>query len=287
MLNISDNQATATSYFYSMEDKKGVNTVFETKDYSIFKFSNSNRFVSYREEMLDEARRGIISPIIVNEHMVVIDGQNRLYHSKLAGVPVEYIIKEGLKDEDIIRMNTSQKSWTLQNYIESFANQGNKEYIKLVELINHGNYGAASLCQIAINMPASGSVMKVIKNGNFKFHNYEKTLEFLEFEKDFLEKANVKRKASTINALYELFRRKGVDKNRVIRKTIECNFDKDLKDRKFYHTEAVRSFIDVYNSGLGQNSKSYITYYIDNSNKLIIDRELQDWALPNKKSKIN
>ena len=71
-----------------------VNEVYKTNDLSIFKFTKFNRNVVHTREMLEQAKQGFISPIIVNEYMVVIDGQHRLEHAKEAGVPIEYIINQ-------------------------------------------------------------------------------------------------------------------------------------------------------------------------------------------------
>lgn len=259
-----------------------VNQVYVTTDYDIFSFSKSNRYFSYREEMFLEAQRGFIAPIIVNEKLVVIDGQNRLYHAKMAKVPVEYIVKDGLGDDDIIRMNTSQKSWSLQNYVESFANQDFEEYIKLVELLNQTKHGVTALAQVGYNAPAAGKITNIIKDGKFKFHNYDKTLEFLDFEKKFREETGLKRKLSTTNSLYELFRHKGIDFDRLIKKTLETGLDKELGKVKYNHQAGVQRFIDVYNERLSPGSSNYIAYSVNNTGKLRIERELQDWALPKK-----
>lgn len=52
-----------------------VNEVYKTDDLDMFKFTKFNRNVLFTDEMLEQAKEGFISPIIVNEYMVVIDGQ--------------------------------------------------------------------------------------------------------------------------------------------------------------------------------------------------------------------
>src|SRR5690625_2430380 len=89
----------------AVSDQQGINIVYKTDNLDMFQLSKFNRNVFLRKEMLEQAREGFISPIIVNENMVVIDGQHRLEASKKEGVPVEYIIKPGLDENDIVRMN--------------------------------------------------------------------------------------------------------------------------------------------------------------------------------------
>ena len=52
-----------------------VNEVYKTDDLDMFKFTKFNRNVLFTDEMLEQAKEGFISPIIVNEYMVVIDGR--------------------------------------------------------------------------------------------------------------------------------------------------------------------------------------------------------------------
>ncbi|PTI39343.1 hypothetical protein BU062_11370 [Staphylococcus succinus] len=59
-----------------------VNEVYKTDDLDMFKFTKFNRNILFTDEMLKQAKEGFISPIIVNEYMVVIDGQHRLEHAK-------------------------------------------------------------------------------------------------------------------------------------------------------------------------------------------------------------
>ena len=51
-----------------------VNEVYKTDDLDMFKFTKFNRNILFTDEMLKQAKEGFISPIIVNEYMVVIHG---------------------------------------------------------------------------------------------------------------------------------------------------------------------------------------------------------------------
>lgn len=59
-----------------------VNAVYETDDLSIFQLSRFNRNVVLRTKMIEQAEEGIVAPIIVNENLMVIDGQHRLKASE-------------------------------------------------------------------------------------------------------------------------------------------------------------------------------------------------------------
>lgn len=256
-----------------------INEVYKTDDYSIFKLSKFNRNVILRKDMLEQAKQGIVSPIIVNEEMIVIDGQNRLLHSKEVGAPVEYIIKEGLTEEDITRMNVNQKPWSLENYIEAFANKGLDEYVKLVDLISQKFSNVTNTVNIAIDVPTGFQKAKnLVKNGEFTFHDYDKAVEFLHYSKRFREETKTPKRSRVETALYELFRLKGFDKNRIINKVIQTEIAEDIKLKDPKHTEALKMLIDAYNHKLNPASDKYLSYHITSLGTIVIDQDRQSWT---------
>lgn len=109
-----------------------------TKDYKKFKKLIGNRNVTetrINKILQSIAKVGYISnPIIVNEKMEVIDGQGRLAALERLGLPIEYVIQEGVGINECISMNLHQTNWNLMNYIVSFASRKNENYIKLLKL---------------------------------------------------------------------------------------------------------------------------------------------------------
>lgn len=259
-----------------------VNNVYKTNDYSIFQFSKFNRNVLLRKEMLEQAKEGFLSPIIVNENLMVIDGQHRLKASEQVGVPVEFIIKPGLNEHDIVRMNTVQKPWSLKNFIEAFANQGKEEYIKLVNLLNQGYADTTAVLVASMNnMTTGGSSKKVIQEGNFKFFNYEKTVEFLNWYKnDFKKRTGTPTKSKVCIALWGLYQIEGIDLNRIILRTNQdIEFVENIKTATMNQTDATRQFIDRYNAKLSKKSGRAIEYYISSNGFVVIKSKKADWAI--------
>ncbi|MDU4964828.1 ParB N-terminal domain-containing protein [Staphylococcus epidermidis] len=257
-----------------------VNEVYKTDDLDMFKFTKFNRNVLFTDEMLEQAKEGFISPIIVNEYMVVIDGQHRLEHAKKAGVPIEYIIKPGLTEHDIVRMNTTQRPWSLLNFIESYANQGSEQYVALLNLINKKYAGTSVVISVGRNSTGSSKgLTDLVKSGNFEFVNFEQTLNFLKYYERFRKETNTPKKTKVALAIYALYRLKDFDEDRLIRKVLQKKFDDDLRVKGYDLTEALREFIDKYNDKLTQDSSSFIEYYVKNNGELIIDNPKKDWAL--------
>lgn len=255
-----------------------VNEVYKTDDLEMFKFTKFNRNVLFTDEMLEQAKEGFISPIIVNEYMVVIDGQHRLEHAKKAGVPIEYIIKPGLNEHDIVRMNTTQRKWNMMNYIESYANQGSEEYVTLLNLLNKNYAGTTVVISVARNQTTSGDVNKLIKSGSFEFINFEETLNFLKYYEKFRKETDTPKRTKPALALYSLFRIEGFDGDRLIRKVLQKKFDDDLRTKGYNLTEVLKEFIDKYNDKLSQDSPLFIEYYSKNNGDLIIENARKEWA---------
>ena len=257
-----------------------VNEVYKTDDLDMFKFTKFNRNILFTDEMLKQAKEGFISPIIVNEYMVVIDGQHRLEHAKKAGVPIEYIVKPGLTEHDIVRMNTTQRPWSLLNFIESYANQGSEQYVALLNLINKKYAGTSVVISVGRNSTGSSKgLTDLVKSGNFEFVNFEQTLNFLKYYERFRKETNTPKKTKVALSIYALYRLKGFDEDRLIRKVLQKKFDDDLRVKGYDLTEALREFIDKYNDKLTQDSSSFIEYYVKNNGELIIDNPKKDWAL--------
>lgn len=256
-----------------------VNDVYKTSDYSVFQFSKFNRNVLLRKEMLEQAKEGILSPVIVNENLMVIDGQHRLKASEQVGAPVEFIVKSGLNEHDIVRMNTVQKPWTLANFIEAFANQGKEEYVKLLNLLNDFYGNTTVVSQVAMNVTSIKPVREAIEKGEFEFFNYEKTVEFLTILKKFKEDVNVPYKTKTALALFNLFKVKKFSIEKLTKKVIQRGLDEQMRVKTFNITEQTKAFLDVYNHAVPIRSENYLHYHVTSNGEIIFDEEKADWAI--------
>ena len=90
------------------DDKKDKFKIHSTTDYNQFKYIKGNREVveSHVKTLSDQiAKKDFQIPIIVNEKMEVCEGQHRLEAYRLLGVPITYIVKEGLEIQDIREMD--------------------------------------------------------------------------------------------------------------------------------------------------------------------------------------
>lgn len=255
-----------------------VNHVYETTDYSIFKPHKRNRNVITRNDMLEQAKEGIISPLIVNGEMIVIDGQNRLHHSMMVGASVKYIIDESLTIDDIARMNTNQEKWMLLDWIESYANEGREEYEKLIYILNNHYSDASLVSGLCINVISNSEARKSIMSGNFRIRNYETIISFFQYLNRFLDETKANKNSPTTKAVYQLFRVKKFDKDRLIKKVRSSRFDEELRDKRLTQTAVLQGLLDAYNDRLGVNSETKIEYHIKSNGQIIVDEEFNEWA---------
>lgn len=113
--------------------------IYTTFDYDKFKTLVDNREVKQRttSKIIESIHKVgyITNPIIVNERMEVIDGQNRLEALKELNMPVDYIVVEGATIKHCRALNINQSNWTTMDYIRSYADGGNASYRYLVAML--------------------------------------------------------------------------------------------------------------------------------------------------------
>ena len=112
--------------------------IYETTNYSKFKTMEGNRAVKDgRVNRIVESINKVgyvLSPILVNEKMEVIDGQGRLSALERLGLPVHYMVQNGIGIEECRQMNIHQSNWTNYDYVVSYAIMGNENYQRLQSL---------------------------------------------------------------------------------------------------------------------------------------------------------
>lgn len=112
---------------------KTVNQVYSTTDYNLFKSLKGNRVVNKLHiRRLRESFKSnyLLSPIIVNEHYEIIDGQHRFEAAKELGLPVNYIVCGGYSLREVQVLNTNMKNWKSEDYLNAYCDLGYPEYLK-------------------------------------------------------------------------------------------------------------------------------------------------------------
>ncbi len=128
----------------------------KTKNYEMFEYMDSNRKINAGlvERLVKSIKEiGYIEsrPIIVNEDMVVIDGQHRLEACKRLGIPVIYQVSNVDMSKAMIALNMNQQIWRLSDYIDSYATQGKKCYKYILDFENKYKLGISNSIIICLN----------------------------------------------------------------------------------------------------------------------------------------
>ena len=116
-----------------------IGKIYRTEDHSKFKHLEGNRAVSIARankiKKSIEKNGYIFNPIIVNEKFEIIDGGGRQHVLEELQMPIDYIVKPGLTIADCQALNSASSNWKLTDYIESYAECGNVNYIYLRNLM--------------------------------------------------------------------------------------------------------------------------------------------------------
>lgn len=113
-------------------------TVHETKNYSDFKFLDSNRqpnqiLINKLVESIKE--NGLQIPIIVNPKFEIVDGQHRFWALQTLGYVIHYIVSKTWKnDTHTIEINNTAKRWTALDFANYASVSGNLDVRKALKL---------------------------------------------------------------------------------------------------------------------------------------------------------
>ena len=121
---------------------KKVNEVYQTKDYSRFKFIKDNREIrqGHVNNLIKSMKdKGWIpgSYVVVNRLFEIIDGQHRTLAAIAADVPINWTMERSATGDTIRELNKNQKNWQLSDHIHGFVKDGNSHYIELDKFIKH------------------------------------------------------------------------------------------------------------------------------------------------------
>lgn len=113
--------------------------VKSTTDYSKFKFIKGNRPIDKRVKKMVRAikRKNMLAdfPILTKANCdgrnQIFDGQTRFEAAKQLKLPVFYIESPHIEIGDVPEANSVQSPWTTRDYLYSWSERGNANYIKI------------------------------------------------------------------------------------------------------------------------------------------------------------
>jgi hypothetical protein len=176
--------------------------VLKTTDYHLFSLISGNRKVNMAHvKRLERSfqKRQLFSPIIVNEHYQIIDGQHRFSVCQKLKLPIHYIVVEGYGLDEVQVLNTNSSNWKRVDYLNAYCDLGYPEYLKfkrfsqrypmfgfqIIELIltNKSSFhkrGKNADIMSPTNKSGSYVAQRTFEEGEFRCEDYELSCLFAE-----------------------------------------------------------------------------------------------------------
>lgn len=151
------------------------------------------------------------NPILVNEDFEVIDGQHRLEIARKNKLEIYYFIVPNAQLEETLMLNANNESWKINDYVSSYMDLGNQDYITLSEFKKHYNLNWSIAMGILMNLPLENyeilrtDLMKILKDGQFKVKDYDQAVKTAEIIMEFrpFTDGNTYRARGFITALFK------------------------------------------------------------------------------------
>lgn len=175
--------------------------IYKTKNYQIFKKHKNNRNINNLHvidliESIKKVNNLKHNPLFVNKKMEILDGQHRLEAAKALNLDIyltikgdtgiygensfQYYVANNANDpedptdlRDIIELNNNNKYWDINNFLQTFIDSGNINYIKFKEFMQNNGIDMATML---ILFACTGKAYQKFKDGDFTFPEGPKVL---------------------------------------------------------------------------------------------------------------
>lgn len=230
--------------------------VEETSNYDKFITLKGNRNVDrnhvkvLQKKMVEEGNLTEIIPIIVNEKMEVIDGQHRLEALRELEWPVFYEVKKGLTLDTVTAINNGNKNWSWFDKAFSYAELGNENYQRFLNLWDYFSLSYSILVHYA-GVGDTGRKASGFSRGKFVMGDQEKAFKLLKQYKEIAEAAD-HANAKFAHALYDVMVLPDYDHKRMLDKMSKYAGDLKIQSKK---VDYLRDIEDVYNTYVTEVNK--------------------------------
>lgn len=157
--------------------------VYQTTNYDTLVTMAGNRRINqpnFRRLKVSMEKRQLFSPILVNERMQIIDGQHRFLCCQELKLPVFYIVVPNYGLEEVQILNTNTANWTKMDYLKSFCDLKNYEYIKFKRfMLDYPDFGFQSAYRLLTLSTGMKIKVKKGKKKNQKFSRDENAVTHL------------------------------------------------------------------------------------------------------------
>lgn len=230
--------------------------VEETKDYDQFVNLHGNRKLDKThvkrliQKMTTEGNLTEIFPIVVNEKMEVIDGQHRLEALRQLEWPVFYELKKGLNIDTVQALNTGTRNWTWFDYAFSFAEQGNENYQRFLNMWDYFDLPYTIVLHFCGSQ--DNSRRGKFHRGTFEMMDHTMTFNLLKQYKEIVGVSG-HQTSKFAYALFDIMRLPEYDHKRMVEKMKK--FGSELKGYT-NKQDYLRAIEDIYNTYVREEDKA-------------------------------
>lgn len=224
-----------------------------TTDYGQFRLMKGNRSVDYnhvkklKREMERNPQLLASNPILVNEHLFIIDGQHRRMAAQELGVPVFYIVSAGSTIEATRHLNTSQKRWQLLDFARSYADSGREDYVQFLQFHKEFPEIPPAVLRVYLAGGQKHQMAEDFMRGEFKVSDLDEARSNLQNLQAVIDKTHIQLNAPMAHALLQLWSTNDDFDNETFMSKLDRENARELLRPASAIRACLRSIEDVYN----------------------------------------
>lgn len=156
--------------------------VLITKDYSIFKKIKGNRPIipSHVKNLIKAMCKSyLLTIVLVNEKMEVMDGQNRLDAIITLKLPVHFMIVPGYGMNEVQMLNELDKNWSSNTFMDSYCTLGFEHYITYRDFMRKYGINHHETYSLLSDSNSVGN-SEIFFGGHFKVVNLPKATKIID-----------------------------------------------------------------------------------------------------------
>lgn len=157
--------------------------IYVSSDYDKFTLSEFNRIPSLSKKLSESIRKNDLTqynPILVDNRLVIIDGQHRFLVCMELGLPIYFIISDEVMINDAADINQASKNWSTLDYIIHYYKRGVESYVKLVDYSKKYNLHTTNLLALGKgSVDKNQTITDLTKSGKFRFKMSDEKVEEL------------------------------------------------------------------------------------------------------------
>lgn len=236
-----------------MKNTQETYQILSTTNYSQFKPLKGNRRVvqgHLKNIIISIQENNLLSvqPILVNEKYEIVDGQHRLEAARRMNIEIYYVVVPATGIREVQLLNATHANWTMNDYMDSYAELGYEEYVSLQIFCRKHNITVANALVLTSNQRQLMGRVNRFKRGLFEVQDAEQAEIAAELGRQIFLKCDdsVRSDRQFWFAILRIIDNKDVDRDRLIESlsSLPEKINKQISTNRY-----LLKFEEAYNSG--------------------------------------